>query len=174
VIQNGSATPIYYMYGDNVYYQNGSVYYGGQPGASEQDYVNQAEAIAASAPQAKPDKKDWTPIGIFAVSASGEPDDIEPNFFLQLAVSNQGVLSGTLQNVSAKTTQPIEGMVDKQTQRAAWTVVDKARPIMETGAANLTQDSTSALVHFADGTTQKFLLARIEKPAPEKKSTNAK
>ena len=169
-IQNGSANPIYYMYGDNVYYQNGSVYYGDKAVASEEDYIDQAEAIATSAPQTKPDKKGWMPIGVFVMSTSGEPDGIEPNFFLQLAVNKQGVLSGTLQNVSAKTVQPIEGMVDKQTQRTAWTVVDKARPIMETGAANLTQDSPSALVHFADGTTQKCLLVRIDKPAPEKKN----
>jgi hypothetical protein len=65
-------------------------------------------------------------------------------------------------------------MVDKQTQRAAWSVVDKPRPIMETGAANLTQSTTSALVHFADGTTQKVLLVRINKPESTKSTSGKK
>ena len=84
--------------------------------------------------------------------------------FLQLAVSKQGIISGTLQNVGTSKVQPIEGMVDKQTQRAAWTVQGQTRPIMETGISNLTQASTPALVHFADGTTQQWLLVRLDKP----------
>jgi hypothetical protein len=58
-------------------------------------------------------------------------------------------------------------MVDKQTQRAAWTVVGKTRPLMETGIVNLTQNTSPALVHFADGTTQQWLLIRMENPAAE-------
>jgi hypothetical protein len=60
--------------------------------------------------------------------------------------------------------QSIEGMVDKKTQRTAWTVVDQSRPIMETGINNLTEDSAPALVHFADGQTQQWLLVRLEEP----------
>lgn len=53
-------------------------------------------------------------------------------------------------------------MVDKKSQRAAWTVAGKSRPIMETGLANLTADAGPALVHFADGSTQQCLLVRLE------------
>ena len=35
---------------------------------------------------------------------------------------------------------------------------------METGIGNLTQDTTPALVHFADDTTQQWLLVRLDKP----------
>jgi hypothetical protein len=167
-LQLSSSNPIYYNFGDNVYYQNGSVYYGDQPVATEEEYTNQADAIAGSAPATKPDQKDWTPIGVFAMTADGEPNGADPNFFLQLAVSKQGVISGTLQNIAAKSVQPIEGMVDKQSQRAAWTVVGKPRPLMEMGAANLTQNSSAALVHFADGTTQQCLLVRVNKPGSER------
>jgi hypothetical protein len=163
-LQPKSSNPIYYVYGDNVYYLNGSVYYGDQAVATDEEYTKQAEAIAASAPATKPGKTDWMPIGVFAMTADGEPSGVDPNFFLQLAVSKQGVILGTLQNITAKSVQPIEGMVDKQTQRAAWTVVGKARPIMEIGAANLTQDTSAALIHFADGTTQQCLLVRVNKP----------
>jgi hypothetical protein len=55
-------------------------------------------------------------------------------------------------------------MVDKESQRAAWTISGKSTPIMETGLANLTMNETRALVHFADGTTQQWLLIRVAKP----------
>jgi hypothetical protein len=173
-LQPNSSNPVYYNFGDNIYYSNGSVYYGDQPVATEEEYTNQAEAIAASAPAKKPERTDWIPVGVFAMSANGEPNGADPNFFLQLAVSKQGAISGTLQNIAAKSVQPIEGMVDKQCQRAAWTVVGKARPIMEIGAANLTQDTSSALIHFVDGTTQKFLLVRVNKPVSAQATSGEK
>lgn len=37
-------------------------------------------------------------------------------------------------------------------------------PIMETGLENLTQDSVPALIHFADGQTQQWLMVRIPEP----------
>jgi hypothetical protein len=55
-------------------------------------------------------------------------------------------------------------MVDKKSQRAAWTVKGKSWPVMETGIGNLTQDSAPALVHFADGSTKQWLLVRLDKP----------
>jgi hypothetical protein len=55
-------------------------------------------------------------------------------------------------------------MVDKQTQRAAWVPEGKKFPIMETGISNLTQDTAPALVHFADGSTQQWLMVRLDKP----------
>ena len=45
-------------------------------------------------------------------------------------------------------------MADKQSQRAAWGVFDQKRPVMETGLSNLTQHTSPALIHFADGQTQ--------------------
>ena len=55
-------------------------------------------------------------------------------------------------------------MVDKKSQRTAWTVFDQTRPIMETGINNLTENSAPALVHFADGQTQQWLLVRLKEP----------
>ena len=42
--------PVYYSYGDNVYYQDDQVYYGTQPIATAEEYAMQAEAIATSVP----------------------------------------------------------------------------------------------------------------------------
>ena len=111
------------------------------------------------------------PLGVFAIASDGEPTGADPTFFLQMAVSKQGVLSGTLQNTITRSVQQIEGMVDKQTQRAAWTAVGKSRPLMETGIVNLTQETAPALVHFADGTTQQWLLVRMDKPSSQQGSS---
>jgi hypothetical protein len=172
-VDNDWNKPIYYYYGDNVYYQDGSVYYGDEPVATEEEYAQQAEAIAIDIPKAKPNDKDWMPLGVFAMSSDGEPTGAEPTMYLQLAVTKQGIINGTFQNVATDVVQPIEGMVDKQTQRAAWTAKGKIRPLMETGIVNLTQDSSPALVHFADGTTQQWLLVRVKKPAGAEKSQAA-
>src|ERR1700741_5266181 len=104
------------------------------------------------------------PLGVFAITKDGEPTGADPTMFVQLAVSKQGVINGTFQNTATNTVKAIEGMVDKQTQRAAWTLAGESRPLMETGIVNLTENATSALVHFPDNTTQQILLVRLEKP----------
>ena len=165
-VDYGWTDPVYYNYGENVYYDDGSVYYGDQPVATEAEYIQQAEAILLSAPEVKPAEKDWMPLGVFAITSDGQPTGANPTMFLQLAVSKQGLINGTFQNTATDTVEAIEGMVDKQTQRAAWTVVGKSRPLMEVGIGNLTQDTTPALIHFPDDTTQQILLelARMEQP----------
>jgi hypothetical protein len=140
------------------------VYYGDQPIATAEQYAAEAEAIATNIPKTKPTEKDWMPLGVFALAADGKPTGADPTMFIQLAVSKQGIISGTLQNTATNSVQSIEGMVDKQSQRTAWTAAGKTRPIMETGIANLTKENTPALVHFPDGTTQQWLLLRMEDP----------
>lgn len=173
-VNYGWTQPVYYYYGENVYYQNGYVYYGDQPVATEEEYAQQAEAIATSLPETKPAPEDWMSLGVFALMPDDEPTGAEPTLFLQLAVSKQGILSGTFQDIVNDSVYQIEGMVDKQTQRAAWTAVGKTRPLMETGIVNLTQDTAPALVHFADGTTQQWLMVRMEKPEEGDSSTPEK
>jgi hypothetical protein len=160
----GWTTPVYYNYGDNVYYQDDQVYYGNQPVATSEEYAQQAEAIATSVPDTQPAADDWMSLGVFAITQDGQSSGAEPTMYLQLTVSKEGILAGTFQNTTNNTVKSVEGMVDKQTQRAAWTVVGQTRPIMETGITNLTQDTAPALVHFADGTTQQWLLVRLNEP----------
>ncbi len=97
------------------------------------------------------------PLGVFALTPDGQATGPDPTLFLQLAISKEGIISGTLHNTATDKTQTIEGMADKASQRAAWTVQGKSWPIMETGIVNLTEDSAPALIHFEDGTTQQWL-----------------
>ena len=161
----GWSQPTTYAYGDNVYYQDDSVYYGDQAVASAEEYTQQAEQIASSAPEIAPDKAEWMPLGVFALTQDGQAAGPDPSLFLQLAISKEGIITGTFHNSATNSTQTIEGMADKATQRAAWTVAGKTRPIMETGVMSLTEDTAPALVHFADGQTQQWLMVRLEEPA---------
>ncbi len=83
---------------------------------------------------------------------------------MQLAISKEGVIAGTFNNTATNQVQTLEGMADKKNQRVAWTVKGQKRPIMETGIGNLTQDSSPALIHFADGSTQQWLMVRLPEP----------
>jgi hypothetical protein len=67
-------------------------------------------------------------------------------------------------NESTGVTHPIEGMVDEETQRAAWKAVDGSNPdvVMETGLFNLTQDQAPVLVHFGPEEPQTALLVRLD------------
>ena len=116
-IPYGWSQPIYYNYGDNVYYDDGSVYYGDQVVATADEYAQQAEAIATSIPpDVKPTAEDWMPLGVFALTQDGESANDEPTMFLQLAVSKQGIIAGTFQNTTSGAVKQVEGMVDKETQ----------------------------------------------------------
>jgi hypothetical protein len=157
--------PIVYDYGTNVVYQNDSVYVDGQQYASAEQYYQQADTIAESIPQGlAADKVEWMPLGVFALA---EEDGVDTGMLVQLAVSKEGVIAGTFYNDSTDAGRPIEGMVDRDTQRAAWKFADGKNNgiVMETGINNLTQDESKALVHFGKEQTQTWLMVRL--PAPE-------
>jgi hypothetical protein len=144
------------------------VYAAGEPIATAEEYADQAETIAASAPEVAPEDTTWMPLGVFALTQDGQPTGPSPSLFLQIAISKEGVIAGTLHDTLTNATKTIEGMADKETQRVAWNVVGKSRPIMETGIANLTEDTAPALLHFADGQTQQWLMVRLpDRPAQQ-------
>ncbi len=164
--------PVYYSYGDggDVYYQDDSVYVDGKENCSADAYYQQAAAIASNVPEidnATADKMEWMPLGVFALTQDGVN---ESNLTLQLAVSKDGMIGGTLQNESTSSTRPVEGAVDKKTQRAAWSPTDGKNidVVMETSIYNLTKDQCSALVHFGANETQKWIMVRLDPPESEK------
>jgi len=156
-------SPIYYDYGygGNVYYEDNTVYVDGQAACTGEAYAQQASQIAQTIPQVDPEQVEWMPLGVFALT---QDEGAESNMFIQLAVSQEGIIAGSYENTTSGAVQSLEGSVDAESQRAAWTVVDKNTPVMETGIYNLTQDQTPALVHFADGQTQQWLLVRMDPP----------
>jgi len=84
---------------------------------------------------------------------------------MSLAIDKEGLLRGTYYDAVSDSTMNITGKVDKQTQRAAWTLGDKKTPVYEAGLANLTQQQTTILVHRDGGKDEQMLLVRVQDPA---------
>jgi len=84
---------------------------------------------------------------------------------VQLAVSKEGIISGTLYNTQTDAAQSVQGQVDKETQRVAMRIADSDTVVIETGIYNLTQDQTPILVHYGTDRTETWMLVRLENPA---------
>jgi len=163
----GWSSPVSYDFGDNVYYDDDIVYMNGERVATADEYYQQATRLASTAKDDTADSTDWLPLGVFALSRG---DTGVSNTVLQLAVSKEGVISGTYYNSDTDIARPVKGTVDKKSQRAAWTFADGKDTdiVMETGIDNLTQDQTEALVHFGKDITQQWLMVRLPEPPAQK------
>jgi hypothetical protein len=160
--------PYYWDYGPNgyVYYQDDQFYRNGQPYMAANEYYQQVYNLAHSAPalsQEEAAKSDWMPLGVFAVTAEGKQDEQR---MIQLAVSKQGVLSGTYYNQGNNGAHPLQGMVDQKTHRAAWYFADGTNDqmVFETSIDNLTEPQSTVMVHFAPRSVGVWQIVRLERP----------
>jgi len=159
----------YYDYGEggNCYYEDDQVYYDGEPIATAEEYADQAmgyaEAGANTIDEAVAANSDieWMPLGVFALV---HEDGGEPTLYMQLQIAQDGTIGGTYANTAKDTSETIQGSVDKESQRAAWTVGDNYNTVIETGLYNLTKDEAPALIHFGTEKTQEWLLVRMDDP----------
>ncbi len=101
------------------------------------------------------------PLGVFALVQN---DQAEPHYVIQLAVNKAGTLGGNYSDLIGGTTLPIQGGVDKKTQRVAWTVGNNKTTVGETGLYNLTQNEAQALIHIGKDKTQQWMLVRLKQP----------
>jgi hypothetical protein len=76
-------------------------------------------------------------------------------------VNKQGVIRGNYTDNVTNKTQVVQGSVDKQTQRVAFTVGDDTTNVVETGLYNLTKDEAPCLLHFGADRTEQWLLVRL-------------
>lgn len=166
----GANSYVPYYYGDSIYYQDNYVYQNGQPLVTADVYAQQAINLASvQVPEPPPlpttgvatAADSWQPLGVFALVTD---EDADPDTFLQLAVSSAGYISGTYYNRLTEQSLPVQGSVDRTTQRAAWRIGESTNTVMEAGIYNLTQDQAPILVHFGTDTTQNYLLVRMEQP----------
>jgi uncharacterized protein (TIGR03000 family) len=157
---NITAPPVYYDYGDSVVYQNDAVYDNGNDIGTAAQYEQQAVAIAQQGQEAQaPPTDNWQPLGVFALV---QKDEQNSNTMFQLAVNAQGIIRGNYYDGLMDSSSPVQGSVDKKTQRAAWTIGDKKTPVFEAGFFNLTKDETPVLAHFGPDQTQQWLLVRVQ------------
>ncbi len=162
--------PVSYDYGTNIVYDGSNVYYGDQPTTSAEDFYTQAQTIATSGGATDPNQGEWKPLGVFGL-AQGDQDNLTA--MVQLATNKDGTIAGNFADLLTGNTLPVKGSVDKQTQRAAWTVGDNTDTVYETGIYNLTQEQTPMLVHFGKDRTQQWLLVRLKRPDDAQQSGTA-
>ena len=112
---------------------------------------------------------EWLALGTFAMATDRDaPFDPNNSFAIQLAVSKDGLVSGSFHDPDhPDTVFPVQGRVDPDTQRVAMTVAGLDDVVFETGIYNLTQQETPLLVHDADRTMKSYLLVRLPEPEPE-------
>jgi hypothetical protein len=164
-VVRGFGQPIYYSYGDNIYYEGDNVYYNNEVVATTDEYAEQAQTIASNVPDVAPDKVEWMSLGVFALTQKDDDSVEDSTLFLQLAISKEGIIAGTFQNTATDQSFEVQGTIDTKSQRAAWGPVGEDWPIMETGIYNLSENQAGALLHFADGQTQEWSMVRLDEPA---------
>lgn len=158
----GNTAPTSYNYGVNVNAQDGNVIVDGQSVGTTDEFSQQAADLAEAGSAATlSDTDQWLPIGVFAMVRN---ENQHPQLILQLALNKQGILRGNYTDELTDHTLPIHGAVDKQTQRAAWTVGDNKQTVMEAGLSDLTEGDAPALIH-KNGKTDHWLLVRLEQPS---------
>ena len=163
-VVRGFGQPIYYSYGDNLYYEGDNVYYNNEVVTTAGEYAEQAQTIASSVPDVAPEEVEWMPLGVFALTQKDDESVEDSTLFLQLAISKEGIIAGTFQNTATEKSFEVQGTIDTESQRAAWGPVGEDWPIMETGIYNLSEDQAGALLHFADGPTQEWSMVRLDEP----------
>jgi hypothetical protein len=159
----GEATGYNYDYGNTVVYQGDNVYIDGQPVSTAQQYYQSAQDLANTAPAAgaSDESAQWLPLGVFGMMRT---DQKTPEMFFQLAVDKAGAIRGNYTFGESGDAQPVHGSIDKQSQRAVWTVGDNKTVTVETGLLNLTKDQSTALVHLNPQTAQTYTLIRMQQP----------
>jgi hypothetical protein len=159
--------PVYYDYGQggNVVYENNVVYINGEQVASADEFAESAAALATVTPPANEEEAaeaEWMPLGTFAVAR--DSNDVDPTSVIQLAVSREGIISGTLYNTATDQAYTVQGQVDQQTQRVAFRIGESDNIVIETGLYNLTQNDAPMLVHFGTENAENWLFVRLEAP----------
>ena len=163
LVGNWNSPPVFYSYGDNLYYEGDNVYYNNEVICTTEEYSQQAQEIASSIPDVDPESVEWMPLGVYALTQEeGSAEDA--TLFLQLAISKEGIIAGSFQNTATDESFEVQGTIDRESQRAAWGKVDADWPIMETGIYNLSESEAGALLHFESGETQQWNMFRLDEP----------
>ena len=100
------------------------------------------------------------PLGVFGLV---EGDSKKPTLTFQLALNKDGTIRGNSVNQYSDVL-PLQGAVNKKTQRVCWTVGGDKTTVYDTGLYNLTKGEAPILVHTGPKSTQQELLVRLKEP----------
>lgn len=155
---SGSGT--YYDYSNNVTYEDGNVYYEGEPVATAEQYYEEADQIAAAGEQTE--DEEWLPLGVFSLIAEADQDKTDK--VVQLALNKEGAIRGNFHDLVTDKVTPIYGSVNKETQRVALKLEGNEQLVVETGLYNLTNDECPVLIHFSPEEQEQRVLIRLKQP----------
>lgn len=151
-----------YDYGSTVVIQDNNIYMNGSDTGTVQQYAEQATNIATQGQTATAaPTDDWKPLGVYALV---QGDAKTSNNIFQLAVNKDGIIRGNYYDGLLDSTTEVYGAIDKQTQRAAWTIGKKKDRVFDAGVYNLTQPQAPCLVHIGTTQTEQLMLVRVEQP----------
>ncbi len=83
---------------------------------------------------------------------------------LRIAVNKKGAICDNYYDAVSDNTLQVSGSMDRDLQRAAWSIGESQGTAFEAGLNNLTQDHTRVLVHYGKERTQQRVLVRLEEP----------
>jgi hypothetical protein len=168
---NAASAPLAYNYpaGNNTVYTSDT---GTTPaGASNANApMTVANALAQRGAGDLAADANYLPLGVFTMAAEDE-DDAE--VMLHLAVTKDGKLRGSYYDLATQKEEPIQGAIDKQTQRVAFTVGSDNNEVFETSLASLTNSNGAVALHEADGQVDRWTIARLKEPPKEEKEGSA-
>jgi hypothetical protein len=156
-----NAAPISLVYGDNIYFDGGSVFVNGQFVPAQQ-YFAQLQTSVMQGVNYTPQGDDWRSLGVFALAAD---DSDASDQVVQLAVHKSGAVRGNFYDQSTQTSLTVEGWLDRTSQRLTFTIGDDHNTIYEVGVFNLTQGEAPVLVHFGPTQNATFTWGRLDAPA---------
>lgn len=123
-----------------------------------------AQALAAQGATEPAGDEKFLPLGVFTLAPE---DQTEASALVQLAVSKDGLLRGTYYDLLTDADQPIQGAIDKRTQRAAFTLGSQGKIAFQTALGVLTEPSGPISVHYENGQTRQWVLARYQQEPSE-------
>lgn len=158
-----------YDYGDNITYDGDNVYYNSQPAGTSEQYYQEASQVASASPgSSSGNSGDWLALGIFGLVTG---DSKTPTRTFQIAINKQGIIRGNSADQYSNVL-PIQGSVQKKTQRVCWTVGTDTATVYDTGLYNLTKSESPILVHSGPKATQQETLVRLKKPPVQSGNAN--
>jgi hypothetical protein len=119
----------------------------------------EAAALAKTGAVDPPQDAKLLPLGVYSLAPAGQE---EASAMLQLSVGKDGLLRGSYYDLLSNQGHPIQGAVDKKTQRVSWTIGQHGKVLFETSLANLTQETGPLTVHYENGKARAWTIARYK------------
>ncbi|QGJ69002.1 Hypothetical protein PBC10988_6670 [Planctomycetales bacterium 10988] len=105
-----------------------------------------------------PNDPSWMSLGVYALSP---PNSSDSDQLLQIYLNQNGQVTGTYLDLTADTSMPFQGSVDKETQRVAWKLGETAPIYFESTLAQLTQPQSPVTLYIDSREPEIWMMVQI-------------